>query len=339
MSEKMESEENKNLYINNITPKNKKYRFKEDSFNIEENFDSLNQEFSDYSFKTNSNNITKGDKTYNKQIISEKPTVFRKKIISSNKEQYRNINPSILINDDKEYIKRKRESDEHRERERKIFEWFYINGINISKRDLYEAFSTLIQSVFRGYLYRKNIENDFRLNILLGVIYKLYLNHYLRNIYDFIKYKSNKISHNTEDASIFIEIKELIKQNNELQKKLEKLLKENNELRREREKYEENEKQYLEVSKKIENLLTFTEENKKLKEEMNILNNKTPKNNEHCFSFNKLIIEQIAQFNIGLINNKGQLNENNIVLKSNNQKWNNFVIVKNNNIKIVSKKI
>ena len=68
MSEKMESEENKNLYINNITPKNNKCRFKEDSFNIEENFDSLNQEFSDYSFKTNSNNITKGDKTYHKSF-------------------------------------------------------------------------------------------------------------------------------------------------------------------------------------------------------------------------------------------------------------------------------
>lgn len=329
----MKKSDDKNLNLNNITPTNKKKSFKEDSFNFEGGFESYNKDFSNYSFKSSNNNMNSNDQIYNKQTMPKRPILFRKKLIISNQDKIRNINASNFINEDIEYIRRKIESDEYRERERKIYEWFYINDINIEKRDLYDAFSTLIQSVFRGYLYRKNIEYFIKLNILFNSVYKLYLKFYFKNIFDFIKYRSKNTESLNEDEkiNIFKEIKELINQNKELHKKLDIIITENNRLKKEN---EENDKKFGDLMNKINNFLSLNEENKKLKEEINILKNKEKVGNSSLID-NKDILNNNIKNNIKQENFHIKLLPN--ITKSNKNK-NNYIIVKINNINITPNK-
>ena len=322
------SKENEDYNRTTLTKIRYKYKDKEDSSIIEtseRNYVShrildknilnskVQEDLSNYSF--DSKNVFNTENTYHKQMISKKPFLFKKKIISSNEDNVKNIYASNLINNDIEFIRRKIESDENRERERQIFEWFYINNINISKRDLYDAFTTLIQSVFRGYSYRSQIKNYYKLRVLFNIIYKIYIKYYFRYFYDFIKYQTNNTFGYNGNTKLIDDIKELIRQNNELQQKLEIIESENNKLKIEKEKYDINGKNYKNLMDKLENIFKISEENKKLKEEINIFkNNKTKTDNKES--------NKIENFNISIFPN--------ITSKYKNK--DNYTIVKNINI-------
>ena len=313
MFERMNNFKEKNHSYRYITPRNILYRQKNDSFYLEENADSYNKKLSNYSIQRINYNIYNEENSSSKRITPKKQILFKKKIIFSDKDKIRNIYASSLINNDIEYIRRKIESDEIRERERKIYEWFYINNIDISKRDFYEAFSTLIQSVFRGYFTRKRIK---KLNAIFVLVFKFNLKYYFKYFFDFLKYKSNLIVEPYENKNLFEDIRQLIKQNNELQQKLEIILTENNKLRKEKEKYKENEKKYNDAIGKIEKFFKTSGENKKSKEEINILKNKEGNKKVHIFDLGKLKQGKNIQFSLNLKNNRDILIKN---FKDNNK--------------------
>ena len=80
--------------------------------------------------------------------ISESVKIFKKKKFENEKKIYNT-----------ELINKKKQMEQIRETERKIMEWFYINDINPSQRDLYNTLTTVIQSSFRGWIYRKHSTN------------------------------------------------------------------------------------------------------------------------------------------------------------------------------------
>ena len=112
------------------------------------------------------------NKKYNNKVkvklkLSKNPSYLRKKLIFGNNATNDDIDINnsygyeYKYNTNKDLIKNKKEFEEKIERERKIMEWFFINDISISKRDLYETFTTLIQTIFRGWKFRKKFKNLF----------------------------------------------------------------------------------------------------------------------------------------------------------------------------------
>ena len=281
---------NNNFYFQTRTTKIKKHYIKEKSSDFpRENVISYNGSNINKRLSKSSDKKIEQEK-YN---IHTKSNIYSRKINTNSKKKVKlklskeNPFPSkdlIFINDKKdninntELIKKKKELEEQREIERKIMEWFFINNINISKRDLFDTLTTLIQSVFRGWQFRKKINIVYHKNHLNKKnidIKNTFIN--LNKLYNKLvrkklKFFFNKIKNCIEDKASYKEIKELIRQNNELQKKLGSVINENNNLRKETElckeyknKYQETLEQFNKIYKVNDNII---KENQVLKNKL-----------------------------------------------------------------------
>ena len=323
-----------NTYLNNIN-NNKIYS---------KSFDRKEKNNIQYNNKINSKL-----KLYNN---NNNPYSYKKKLIFNNHTN--NINSDnfkVLNNNNIDLIKKKKELEEKRERERKILEWFYINDINISKRDLYDALTTLIQSVFRGWLFRSKHNIKIKNGILL--LNKVLLKVYKKNLEKFFSILKNlrKVKNGkNEKDKMYEEIKELIKQNNELQKKLGNILMENKNLKNETEKYKDYKNKYKEIFERIEKMYNVNnniiEENQNLKNELNKLKTNNANNNinkeKEKHVNNNYSIDKLSSINYLQMNNnkkfKDKKTQYDINLNSNkNIYYNTFEIQNLNQINIFSK--
>ena len=266
----------------------------------------------------------KKNKITEKINFPKSPDSSKKKLILgnyvNNTHIYKNnTHNSKLLSNNLDLIKKKKELEEQRERERKIMEWFYINNISISKRDMYDALTTLIQSVFRGWQFRNEIANIFHHNnmsasdrdindikngfLKLNKILINKLGEYLLIILSKIKNKKNNEDKN-EKEKMYKEIRELIKQNNDLQKKLGNILNENKNLKNETEKYKEYKNKYKEIFDQVEKVYTVNnsiiEENQILKNKLNKITNDKGENK----NFKYFIIEKLKSINYKNKNNE-----------------------------------
>ena len=322
-------------YYNNINPNNKqnsdyivnkeeKYYYQKRTTKIK-SYSIQQQEVTEYPAKSNYISDDNINRNYligankNNNIPRNKYNLLNNKnnIVFMNNKNY--DNPK-LYNNNIDLIRKKKELEEQRERERKIMEWFYINDIDLSKRDLYDAMATVIQSVFRGWLFRTRISNGFHHTYSFNEINN-YINKgcnhldkmYSQNIdkklklffYKLKNYKNynnneqpNKSNDEKEKEKLYEEIKELIKQNNKLQKELSDILTENKNLKNETERYKEYKTKYKEIFDQIEKLYDlnnkYIEENQLLKNRLNdlIVNKDDNKINDKC------IIEKLNLSNI-----------------------------------------
>ena len=335
---------NNNFFYQTRTTKIRKHYIKEKSSDYpSENVISYNS--SNFNKRLSKSTDKKRDQErYN---INTKFNIYNRKINTNSKKKVKlklSKDPSkdlIFMTDKKEsnlnnteLIRKKKELEDQREIERKIMEWFYINNINISKRDLFDAFTTLIQSVFRGWRFRskinipfhkknKKIKNDF---INLNKLYYKLMRQNLK--YSFYKIKKCLYGKNVEKAS-YKEIKELIKQNNELQKKLGSLINENNNLRKETEickeyknKYQETLDQFNKIYKVNDNII---KENQNLKKKLQVLEAQISHANE-LKKNNYFIITKLKPINY--------LRNKNINKENKNDRWEILKIEKQNNINI-----
>ena len=282
---------NNNFYYQTRTTKIKKHYIKEKSSEYpRENVISYNNSYinkrlsksSDKKREQERYNIYTKNNIYSKKINTNSKKKVKLKL---SKEQSFPSKDLIFISDKKdninntELIKKKKELEEQREIERKIMEWFFINNINISKRDLFDALTTLIQSVFRGWRFRSKINIVFHKNHMNKKnkdiknafinLNKLYYKLMKKNF----KFSFYKIKNCIKDKTSYKEIKELIKKNNELQKKLGSIINENNNLRKETElckeyknKYQETLEQFNKIYKVNDNII---KENQNLKKKLN----------------------------------------------------------------------
>ena len=350
---------NNNIYYQARTTKIKKTYIKEKSSDyLRENVIAYNSPYINKRLSKSSDRKTKRD-NYN---ISTKNNIYSKKNSNNSKKKVKlklskeNSFPKkdlIFLYDKKEsnmnnteLIKKKKELEEQREIERKIMQWFYTNHINISKRDLFDALTTLIQSVFRGWIFRKKINIVFHKNHIKKEnkdIKKAFISFsklYYKLMRKNLKYGFNKIKNclcgKKEDKTSYKEIKELIEKNNELQKKLGNIIKENNNLRKETEickeykkKYQETLEQFNKIYKVNDNII---KENQNLKKELidaqmssekernkynvfiidklesiNYLRNKNNKENNKNVSCKLLKIEKQNNINISVLNKPRKL--------------------------------
>jgi hypothetical protein len=284
---------NNNFYYQTRTTKIRKHYIKEKSSDYpRENVIGYNSSYINKRLSKSSDKKREQER-YN---IYPKNNIYSKKINTNSKKKVKlklskehpfPSNDLVFISDKKdnmnntELIKKKKELEEQREIERKIMEWFFINNINISKRDLFDALTTLIQSVFRGWRFRKKINIVFHKN---HKNHKNKKNKDIKNAFiNFnklyhklmrkkLKFFFNKIKNCIEDKASYKEIKELIRQNNELQKKLGSVINENNNLRKETElckeyknKYQETLEQFNKIYKVNDNII---KENQVLKNKL-----------------------------------------------------------------------
>ena len=293
-------------------------------FSIGKEFIDLNDKnkiFSKSSDKKKKNNVQYNNKKNSKLKLSNNPYSYKKKIIFNNITNNINSNNFKVLNNysnNIDLIIKKKELEEQRERERKIMEWFYISDINISKRDLYDALSTLIQSVFRGWSFRA--KNKIRIKICILKLNQIFLKEY-RNILEIFfyklkinckkKYKFNEVNENEKEL-MNEEIKELIKQNNELRKKLGNILYENKNLKNEAKNYKIYKNKYKEIFEQIEKMHNINnniiEENQNLKDELNKLalkgSNNKDRHEENYDNNNNYIIDKLKLINYCQMNNK-----------------------------------
>ena len=328
-----------NYYFQKRTTKIQSYSIQEKESNeypfendMGYNWKNSNYIYSKSSDKKEKNNISKKKyyKNNTKLKLSKNPNALKKKLIFANNGDYNNNNKNIYnskyINSNIDLIKKKKELEEHRERERKIMEWFYINDINLSKRDMYDALATLIQSFFRGWIYRRRINYIFYQNDLenkkKGLIYlnriclrliKKNLDFFFSQVKNRKNNKRNKYKNsedNKEKEKMYEEIKELIKQNNELQKKLGNILTQNKNLKNETEKYKEYKTKYKEIFDQIEKMYSVNnnliEENQNLKNKLNQLTT----DNEEKRKKNTFIIDKLKSFNYLKADNKKDIKKN-----------------------------
>ena len=168
-----------------------KQKLEINEFSIGNEFIDLNDKskiVSKSSDKKEKNNVQYNNKINSKLKLSNNLYSYKKKIIFNNITNNINSNNFKVLNNNSnniDLIIKKKELEEQRERERKIMEWFYINDINISKRDLYDALSTLIQSVFRGWTFRA--KNKIRIKNCILILNQIFLKEY-RNILEIFFY-------------------------------------------------------------------------------------------------------------------------------------------------------
>ena len=300
-----------------------KQKLEINEFSIGNEFIDLNDKskiVSKSSDKKEKNNVQYNNKINSKLKLSNNLYSYKKKIIFNNITNNINSNNFKVLNNNSnniDLIIKKKELEEQRERERKIMEWFYINDINISKRDLYDALSTLIQSVFRGWTFRA--KNKIRIKNCILILNQIFLKEY-RNILEIFfynlkinskkKYKFNEVYENEKDI-MNEEIKELIKQNNELQKKLGNILLENKNLKNEEDNFKNYKNKCEEMFEQIEKMHNINnkiiEENQNLKDELNKLALKSSNNknkDEENYDNNNYIIDKLKSINYCQMNNK-----------------------------------
>ena len=336
----------------------------QEEYIIEKKFINNNNNFNENNYQSKSS-----DKNLYERIEEKKIKYNKKNRINERLNYGKNNNNSYkykLYSNNFDLIKKKIELEEQRERERKVLEWFYINNINPSKRDMYDALTTLIQSVFRGWQFRNKIANifhNYNINnnsqdindiknglLLLNKIYFDKLRKYLIFLLSRIKDKKIK-EENDQKEKMYNEIKELIKQNNELQKKLGNILNENKNLKNETEKYKEYKNKYKKISDQIEKIYSVNnniiEENQNLKNKINEIsnNNDEKKNNQFYiidklksinyinknYDINKKFEEKETQYDLG-----EEKNINKLYSKKNNIDLNKFEIQNINQINIYS---
>ena len=348
---------NNNFYYQTRTTKIKKHYIKDKSSDYpKENVIAYNSLYinkrlsksSDKKREQERYNIHTKNNIYNRKIN----TNSKKKVKLKLSKEHRFPSKDLIFMTDKkdnmnnniELIKKKKELEEQREIERKIMEWFYVNNINISKRDLFDTLTTLIQSAFRGWLFRKKINIVFRKNQKNNLskknrdiknafinLNKLYHKLMRKNL----KFVFNKIKNCNEDKASYKKIEELIKQNNELQKKLGSVINENNNLRKETEickeyknKYQETLEQFNKIYKVNDNII---KENQILKNKLIIAETKkSPDENEvnKYSKYNYFRIDKLEPINY--------LKNENIDKKNKNGRcgWEFLKIEKQNHFKI-----
>ena len=307
--------------------------------------------------KKEKNNMQYNNKLNSKLNLSINPYSYKKKLIFNNITNNINSNNFKVFNNDSnniDLIIKKKELEEQRERERKIMEWFYINDINIYKRDLYDALSTLIQSVFRGWNFR--VKNNIRIKICILILNKIFLKEYRNNLKKFIynlkinckkKYENNEVYENEKKIKNE-EIKELIKQNQQLQIKLGNIMLENKNLKNEAENYKDYKNKYKEIFEQIEKMHNINnniiEENRNLKDELNklaLIDSNNKNKDEENYDNNNYIIDKLKSITYFQMNNKKKLTNKetqyDIDLDSNkNLYFNSFKIQNVNQINIYS---
>ena len=260
------------------------------------------------------NSSKSSDKIENNRKVNKnninKISFWRKKLIIKNNVKNKNNIYYSDLNNNIDLIRKKKELEEEREKERKIMEWFYINDISLTKRDLYNNLTIQIQSVFRGWKFRKKItiiknnshknnnnKNIYFSNIINGYtclkrIYLLLMKRNLKYFLSKIKEKDNQ----KEKIKLLGEIKELINQNNELQKKLRIILNDNNNLKKEAEIYKDYKDKYKEIFSQFEKMFkmnnNFIEENQNLKKRLNNL-----RENAYDSEYNYFIIDKLKSIN------------------------------------------
>ena len=292
-------------------------------------------------------------RNHKEKSIPKKNSISIEKIkVNNNKSSKKNI-----------LYKKKLDLASHRENERKILGWFYINGIDISEREKYEKYVKLIQTIFRGYISRIKIYSELQkytcisiLNKILSKIFsknKIYINSYcFQKLLKYIdkknqSYKIKKESfsieskENNRNKILSEEIKELINQNNQLQIKLNEFLINNNILKNDISNYKEFELKYKNLLIQLEKLQNnnnniLKENNRLLTELNNIKKSKSAKNylitpqskfninNNKINKFKNLEIFKNSSF---LLNSKNKIYENKNVVCSN---INNINILKEN---------
>ena len=274
--------------------------------------------------------------------ITKKNYISVEKIKVNNKSIKKNI-----------LYKKKLDLASHRENERKILGWFFINGIDISEREIYEKYVILIQTVFRGYISRIKLYSNLQrytcismLNQVLSNLFsknKIYIYNYcFQKILKYIDKKNQSYKIKTESFSIESrennrniilseEIKELINQNNQLQIKLNEFLINNNILKNDISNYKEFELKYKKLLIQLEKLQNnnnnmYKENNRLLMELNNIKKSKSAKNylitpqnkfiinNNNANKYKK--IEIFKNENI-FINSKNKICENKNIICSN----------------------
>jgi len=283
--------------------------------------------------------LSRNHRDYNK---SKKNDISVEKIKVNNKYSKKKI-----------LYKKKLDLASHRENERKILGWFYINGIDISEREIYEKCVILIQKVFRGYITRIKLYSNLKeytcismLNQVLSKLFsknKIYFNNYcFQKILKYIEkknqsYKIKKESfsieskENNRNKILSEEIKELINQNNQLQIKLNEFLINNNILKNDISNYKEFELKYKQLLIQLEKLQNnnnniFKENNRLLMELNNIKKSKSAKNylitpqnkfyinNNNANKYKKIEIFKNESI---FINSKNKIYENKNIICSN----------------------
>jgi hypothetical protein len=237
-------------------------------------------------------NIRKDNK--NKISLWRKKLILKNNVKNSKNIYYGDLNNNIDL------IRKKKELEEEREKERTIMQWFHINDISITKRDLYNSLTIRIQSAFRGWKFRKKIniiKNISHNNIINGYKYlkRIYLLLMKRNLKYFLS-KIKEKDNQKEKIKLLGEIKELINQNNELQKKLRIILNDNNNLKKEAEIYKDYRDKYKEIFSQFEKMFkmnnNFIEENQNLKKRLNNL-----RENAYDSEYNYFIIDKLKSIN------------------------------------------
>ena len=261
--------------------------------------------------------------------LPKKNLISVEKIKVNNKSSKKNI-----------LYKKKLDLASHREIERKILGWFYINGIDISEREIYEKYVILIQTIYRGYISRiklySNLQKYTCISMLNQILSKLFSKNKI-NIYNYCfekilkyidkknqNYKMKKESftieskENNRNKILSEEIKELINQNNQLQIKLNEFLINNNILKNDISNYKEFELKYKKLLLQLEKL-------------QNNNNNILKENNRLLMELNNFKKSKSAKNYLISPQNKFNINNNNI------NKYKKIEIFKNESIFINSK--
>jgi len=160
----------------------------------------------DYSQENNKNSYYV-ESPHNIKYISAYP--LKPRIKKKNKQEFIKINKNPHENnDDDDRLKKlieesKRKFENIREIEKKIKNYFNLNGLNIENRELYDQSATMIQSAFRAYSSRLHLYKEINLfvnisllNDLLKKIFlsrkRLYWEIFLPNIKNYISFVENK---------------------------------------------------------------------------------------------------------------------------------------------------
>ena len=246
--------------------------------------------------------VTINNNTFNNNTEISYPTIINHSLknISPVKKpelpyqtNIKKIKSSYVINN-KNILNIKKNSVSLRESERQTLQWFFINDVDINKRNFYEKKTIIIQAAFRGYLIRKKIINKL---LFCGSITLTFLEKTLENIYfnnkkklwKFFFEKLNLIKNNhyeKNNSNINLKIRELISNNNELRLKLSQFYIDNNLLKEDLSNYKDYKTKYDMLLKKMN---IIEEENNILKRKNLGLQKESKSKNEKCFNDKKNI--------------------------------------------------
>ena len=131
----------------------------------------------DYSQENNKNSYYV-ESPHNIKYISAYPLKIKKKNLNKNKTDFIKLNnknrKTNNVNDNdrlKKLIEEsKRKFDNIRQIEKKIKNYFNLNGLNIENRELYDQSATMIQSAFRAYSSRLHLYKEINLFVNISLL-------------------------------------------------------------------------------------------------------------------------------------------------------------------------